>query len=158
MNSLYSCKSEIDASGATRYRITKFDTDMNVEASYLTDGIACECPAGERPACRHRIMLSRFIARGAVNTFWLYDYERNGWVDSGLMDALSETNEEMIARAQPLTIAHEVSFPDDVTGDQIAEAFGNLLHDTTNRLQAAFDAESTGSNPVGAAKINRRGF
>lgn len=129
MTSLYSCKSEIDVSGATRYRISKFDTDMNVEASYLTDGIACECPAGERPACRHRIMLSRFIARGAVNTFWLYDYECNGWVSSGL---------------------DEYSTID-------ADAFDNLLHSVAVST-SAFDAESTGSNPVGAAKINRRGF
>lgn len=150
MISLYSCKSEIDASGATRYRISKFDTDMNVEASYLTDGIACECPAGERPACRHRIMLSRFIARGAVNTFWLYDYERNGWVDSGLDDnsAVNELVAEMVGGQDSLPSGVQMF---DLS-KALPETLFNAIADAVG--EPRLDRHPNNNTP----KINRRGF
>lgn len=83
MTFLYNCKSEIGKDGALRYRITKFDDAMNVESSYITDGVACDCPAGQRPTCRHRQMLPRFKQREAVNTEWFYDFDRGGWVQMG---------------------------------------------------------------------------
>lgn len=81
MTHLYSCKSETHPDG-DNYRITKFDADMNVESSYqiALDGSWCMCPAGERSTCRHREMLPKFIAKEAINSFWLFDYDRNGWV------------------------------------------------------------------------------
>lgn len=75
MPSLYNCKHSGD-----QYKITKFDSDFNVEASYLCDLVACECPAGHRPTCRHRQMLPKFIAREAVGTLWFLDFDRGGWV------------------------------------------------------------------------------
>lgn len=77
---LYSCRHSGDL-----YRITKFTTpDFNVESSYLCDATGCDCPAGHRPTCRHREMLPKFLAREAVGTSWLYDYDRGGWVQSGI--------------------------------------------------------------------------
>lgn len=73
--SIYNCKREGD-----RYRITKFDDDVNVESSYLCSLAECECPAGPRPTCRHRQMLSKFLARGAVDTGECYNYEHMSWV------------------------------------------------------------------------------
>lgn len=87
MTTLYSCKSEIDGDGTQRWRITKFDDDMNVESSYLTTHTECDCPAGVRPLCRHRAMLHQFLARGAVNTMWMLDFDRNGWVSSQIQEA-----------------------------------------------------------------------
>lgn len=104
MTTLYSCKSEINIEDKGLYRITKFDEDMNVVSSYRTNGIACTCPAGERPTCRHRQMLPRFLARGAVNTFWLHDFDRNGWVSSQIQEA------EMICQEQN-TVHHSVEAP-----------------------------------------------
>jgi hypothetical protein len=75
MPSLYNCKHSGD-----QYRITKFTSDFEVEASYLCDLAACECPAGHRPKCRHREMLPKFIARNAVGTEWFFDHDRGGWV------------------------------------------------------------------------------
>lgn len=75
MTTLYNCKHSGD-----QYRITKFTSDFNVEASYLCDLTACECPAGHRPSCRHRQMLSKFITREAVGTEWFFDHDRGGWV------------------------------------------------------------------------------
>lgn len=85
MTTLYSCKSEIDELDRERYRITKFDSDMNVEGSYIVTvgkgwAMTCECPAMGRPTCRHREMLPKFIARGAVNTNLMFDFDRGGWV------------------------------------------------------------------------------
>lgn len=72
---LYNCRDDGD-----QWRITKFDSDFNPEASYLLDASNCECPAGHRPTCRHRQMLPKFIARNAVNTQWFFDHDRGGWV------------------------------------------------------------------------------
>lgn len=74
MTILYSCRHDGDI-----YRISKFN-DGEVESSYLTDGEACDCPAGQRRVCRHREMLPLFIRRGAVNSGWQLDYDRGGWV------------------------------------------------------------------------------
>lgn len=75
MPSLYNCRHDGD-----QFRITKFDSDFNPEASYICDAVNCECPAGVRPTCRHRHMLPKFIARNAVGTNWFLDFDRGGWV------------------------------------------------------------------------------
>lgn len=75
MTALYNCRHDGD-----QYRISKFDTDLNVESSYLCTLAECECPAGSRPTCRHRQMLPRFIQREAVNTNWFHVYESNEWI------------------------------------------------------------------------------
>lgn len=49
-------------------------------SSYLTTERECDCPAGQRPMCRHREMLPAFIRRGKVNSDWMFDYDRGGWV------------------------------------------------------------------------------
>src|SRR6266403_5314053 len=107
MTTLYNCHTDGD-----QYRITKFDSFGNVESTYLCTVDECECPAGHRPSCRHRHMLPRFIAKEAVNTFWFYDYDRQGWV----------TNEPT---PEPLTI-QQYSAEDDavqqITEQQLIEA------------------------------------
>lgn len=75
MPSLYNCKHSGD-----QYRISKFDSDFNLEASYLCDLVTCECPAGHRPSCRHRQMLPKFIQRNYVGTEYFFDFDRGGWV------------------------------------------------------------------------------
>lgn len=82
MTHLYNCRHDGD-----QFRITKWDTDMNVEASYLLTAHECECPAAARDTCRHRQMLPKFIARGAVGTEWFYDHDRGGWVSMALPGA-----------------------------------------------------------------------
>ena len=72
---LYNCRHSGD-----QYRITKFDSDMNPEGSYLCTLEECECPAGVRPTCRHRQMLPKFIARSHVGDEWFFDFDRGGWV------------------------------------------------------------------------------
>ncbi len=73
--SLYSLKTDTAAKafGAAQFIITKFDDDLNVEASYLVTELACTCPAGVRPSCRHRKMLSRM--KSHLDDGWFYDYE-----------------------------------------------------------------------------------
>lgn len=75
MSNLYNCRHSGD-----QYQITKFDEHMNVESSYLCTEAECNCPAGHRRMCRHREMLPRFIQRGHVNSSWMFDYDRGGWV------------------------------------------------------------------------------
>lgn len=80
MTSLYSCRHSGD-----QYRISKFDSHFDLESSYLCTETECECPAGHRPTCRHRAMLPKFIARNAIGTDWFFDYDRGGWVQSGIV-------------------------------------------------------------------------
>ena len=70
--SLYNVKTVQD-----QYRITKFSDDLDVESSYLTSSIACDCPAGHRDTCRHRKMLSKF--EGRADSPWFYDYDNERW-------------------------------------------------------------------------------
>lgn len=39
--------------------VTKFDPDGNPQGIYETSFDACTCPAGQRPTCRHRQMLTQ---------------------------------------------------------------------------------------------------
>jgi hypothetical protein len=73
--SLYNCKPE-----GSNYRVSKFSNDLDVEASYLTSNDGCDCPAGHRNICRHRIMLPRFIAKNATAGQWFHNYEANQWI------------------------------------------------------------------------------
>lgn len=75
MPSLYTCKT-VDVS---TWRIAKFDTNMALEASYVLDWDLCECPAGDKPTCRHRKMLKTFISAGHVNDGWFLDYDAKVW-------------------------------------------------------------------------------
>src|SRR5882762_8941272 len=109
MTHLYNMHTE-----GAQYRCTKFDSLGNVESSYLCTLSSCECPAGYRPSCRHRHMLPRFIAKDAVNSFYFYDYDRQGWV----------TNEPA-GIVEPITIATMHTIPDDA---DVAEEFAKLLH------------------------------
>lgn len=102
---LYNCKTEIDRDGKDWWRITKFDRDHNVESTYRCTASECECPAGVRPMCRHREMLPRFINRGAINTGWMFDYDRGGWVDM-------RSSDEYIADCLPEPHSTTASVPD----------------------------------------------
>lgn len=86
-HALYNCKHSGDL-----FRITKFDADANVESSYLTDGIECDCPAGVRPRCRHRTMLPLFKASKGTNGNLFYDFDAGTWLEVGE----PEDNDELI--------------------------------------------------------------
>lgn len=68
---LYNSKTEGDS-----LRVTKFDSDLNVESSYLTTAENCECPAGHRSTCRHRQMYPILQTIANLPQFWDFDAER----------------------------------------------------------------------------------
>lgn len=90
MTSLYNCKHSGD-----QYRVSKFDSDWNLEASYLCDLHSCECPAGHRPTCRHRLMLPKFIQRDAIGTSWFLDWDRGGWVQGWKEEPAAQLEPEL---------------------------------------------------------------
>src|SRR5216684_2680338 len=107
MTFLYNMKHDGD-----QFRCTKFDTDLNIESSYLCTEHECECPAGSRPKCRHREMVPLFIHRGTVDSGWFLDYDRGGWV-------------QMQDDPEPeITIETMITLPDDAN---VAEEFAKLL-------------------------------
>lgn len=71
---LYNCCTQINKDGEQLYKITKF-TDGDVESSYITTRSTCNCPAGQRPTCRHRQMLPAFLNLGVVNTQWFIEWD-----------------------------------------------------------------------------------
>lgn len=66
----YNCKHSGD-----QYSITKFNRHGEVESSYLCDHVSCQCPAGVRDTCRHRLMLPTFLEQGLVNTNLFLDWD-----------------------------------------------------------------------------------
>lgn len=74
MATLYNAKAEIDRDGQQAYRITKF-VDGNVESSYLATRDRCNCPAGQRPTCRHRQMLPSMLRHDMINQPWFIDWD-----------------------------------------------------------------------------------
>ena len=82
--SLYNCSAE----GPDSFLVTKFDTDLNPEATYALSafeddqgvlGCTCDCPAGHRPTCRHRQMLSLFIGNKHVDDGWFLNWNTRQW-------------------------------------------------------------------------------
>jgi len=69
---LYNCRS---TDTLDSYRITKFDSDLNPEASYTVSRTQCQCPAYGRPSCRHRDMLPHFLRHGRVDTGWMCEWD-----------------------------------------------------------------------------------
>lgn len=187
MTVLYNCKTDGD-----QFRISKFDDLGNVESTYLCSETECQCPAGHRPSCRHRIMLPLFIANDKVDSFYFLDFDRKGWVSNepapleswreaaisdfispnplleeltyserselgssntpslqpapvfnptagipktsfGVKDAPSFDNATWFSTVQPpnepaaLTIKTMITFPDDVSAEELVEAYSNLL-------------------------------
>jgi len=61
------------------YQITKFDDDLNPEATYTVSLSECDCPAGVRPTCRHRKMLGVMVDR--CDSAWFYNYDTGEWHD-----------------------------------------------------------------------------
>lgn len=112
--SLYNCKSDGD-----QYRISKFTNDLDVEASYLTDGSNCDCPAGHRPVCRHRIMLSRLIAKNATAGQWFHNYENQQWIRAA-------SDDEPDTLGDLASAASEVAGPFDINATEIDERFRNF--------------------------------
>lgn len=157
MTHLYNCRHDGD-----QFRITKFDTDMNVEASYLLNAHECECPAAARDTCRHRQMLPKFIARGAVDTEWFYDFDRGGWVQLALPGAEPGGGREQDGDGYDVP---EGSGDEEQDGLESANAEPSVadvaVHARPHSVAVStgdFDSPSDGSNPsVVATTIDRRG-
>lgn len=115
-HALYNCKHAGD-----QYRITKFDSDANVEASYLTDGIECDCPAGVRPTCRHRKMLPLFKASKGTNGNMFYDFDAGTWLEIGEPGAADESAEEWADGVVPELDATSESIQTDESGLELDE-------------------------------------
>lgn len=135
MTSLYNCKHSGD-----QYRISKFDSDWNLEASYLCDLSTCECPAGHRPKCRHREMLPKFIQRNYVNTEWFWDHDRGGWVQGWKEEPLSKT--DILNDMIPLPYTEDEALP---IQQMVVEhkTFNEMSHEHDEE-QLAFYREAAG--------------
>src|SRR6267154_6204039 len=110
MTILYNCRHSGD-----QYRITKFDSGMNVMSSYLCSLEECDCPRGPHPTCRHRQMLPKFIARQHIGDEWFLDFDRGGWVQGdAIADAVGEPEATFTYTTDepPLEITHVELFVD----------------------------------------------
>lgn len=76
---LYNCK-RLTHPSSFAHQITKFDADLNVEASYDVASYSCTCPSFPRKnACKHQSMLSRFLQRGYIDTDRFYNADNDSW-------------------------------------------------------------------------------
>lgn len=75
--SLYSCRSMGED---LLFAVTKFDSDLNPEATYAVSPRECDCPAGHKHTCRHRKMLREFINLRHINDGWFLNWDTRQWV------------------------------------------------------------------------------
>lgn len=110
---------------------TKFDDDLNpiVGSSYEVSEVACTCPAGQRPTCRHRHMLDIFTTQGAVDQPAFYNYDAGAWHDEAPLPEPPTADELDIAEmrdgverdeAEYGTEPKAESIPQDVADQQVA--------------------------------------
>lgn len=103
-----------------QFRITKFDDDLNPESSYLVSDTECECPAGHRPTCRHRQMLSIMLKANALDQPTFYDHDNRTFYDmapagESYLELLQESTQ---ITADPILSDEEIaSLPDGVEKD-----------------------------------------
>lgn len=92
------------------YRITKFDSDLNVLSSYTTTAATCECPQGIKPTCRHRKMLPLMVDR--ADSAWFYNYDQGVWKDpTGQAGLEQQLDEEAAADREFRPLLSEVELP-----------------------------------------------
>lgn len=101
-HALYALTSTPDAD---LYRVTKFNLDYEVESSYLTGAVSCECPGfTSRGRCRHAAILSEFLRAARVDSGYFLEFETApiGWhapLESNELNA--EKIEESIPELPP---------------------------------------------------------
>lgn len=142
---LYSLRTHVNLLGTTgRYYITKF-VDGEVESGYECTEYECECPAGSRPSCRHRQMLPEMLARQVVNTHWFWDFDARKVVDfDGNLKSNFDAMNELADKAIGATV------------EDFEHEHGIMQPHSEAAITPAFDAGSTGSNPVVATKPSWR--
>lgn len=99
----YNCKHSGD-----QYQITKFNRHGEVESSYLCDHVSCQCPAGVRDTCRHRLMLPTFLSEGLVNSNLFLDWDNGKRIVD--FNGLPATAPTRIVDEDDIEIIHPGSF------------------------------------------------
>lgn len=99
---------------------TKFDDDLNpvVGSSYEVSEVACTCPAGQRPTCRHRHMLDIFTTQGAVDQPAFYNYDSGAWYDEAPLPpppTAEEVEAELGAEGPEPESLDEATLPEGIT-------------------------------------------
>jgi hypothetical protein len=110
--------------------ITKFDDSGNPVATYTTTLHTCDCPAGQRPTCRHRQMLHQL--EPIRDTHWFLAWDRE--VRIGLIVDINGTPKRLLDQ---LTLAEPAPVPEGphsepapITTEQLDQAqFGRVLHE-----------------------------
>jgi hypothetical protein len=155
---IYNCKTDGD-----HYRITKFNEYMDVESSYLCTEEECECPAGDRPSCRHRQMLPKFQARKATKGQWFFDYDREGWIkaDVSTLEDLGDPSEDL-ELTDPMPA--EMTLPEPPAGITMLDladigAVHNAIADAVGEPEAKIEPKpepKITTNIAGFSKRDRR--
>ena len=122
------------------YTMTKFDTDYRVEASYVVSKAGCDCPAGNRPTCRHRKMLPLFLREQHVDDGWFLDWDTRLWW-------APESGDIADARAM-LADQEEI---DDAEPNKIRRPNGRLRQDPAEQRAALHEIAMRANVPGPAA-------
>jgi len=154
MTILYNCRHSGD-----QYRITKFDSDMNPQASYLCSLEECDCPAGLRVTCRHRQMLPKFIARQHVGDEWFLDFDRGGWVQGEAhwaepkgMQAIDDDGWPNLPKGVTMIV---IGYPEGVA--DVHNAIADTVGEPTDHIDWDTMAEERlGQRPPSPTHIKRR--
>ena len=66
--------------------VEKFDSVLLLPTGHyflqrVSKRFNCDCPAGNRPVCRHRELVEIFIDTESMDSGKLYDYDKKRWSD-----------------------------------------------------------------------------
>lgn len=144
---LYSLRTHIDRTGADSFVITKF-TDGEVESSYNLTHTTCDCPAGQRPQCRHRTMLPQMLNASIANTHWFYEHETAKIVDfEGTPRSRYAMEPEEPPAAMRAPEGEALRQPSPSAEPAPAQPHSEVV------ITEGFDPSIGGSNPPAVAKI-----
>lgn len=82
-DSLYTVRQTLP--GDVVFEVLKFTKNLDHEATYyisdLPNGaMICNCPAGNKPTCRHQQMLRKFQAEERVNKGYFFNHDKDKWL------------------------------------------------------------------------------
>jgi len=71
-------------SGTTEnWDVVKMERDFeHVETYRISKHVnVCSCFAGNKPTCRHRLLLAMYLKEDAIDSRRAYDFDKDKWID-----------------------------------------------------------------------------
>ncbi len=129
--------------------IQKFDTDYHCESVYALSASTCLCPQGHKPKCRHRTMLSMFLAHGHIGDGWFLEWNTRMW-RKPVNDIVGVPLSKLDAAFAPdiIDTDYEVSLADETVMGTSAATAGDPAEPSSPAPEAVAPPPSPPEGPI----------